>query len=265
VPKACNPGLHGDRAFFSLTDFYWSRPYSWIVSTIGHNSENSNEIYVYNLAVDPGPLAELSRPGLRSRLAQQPKPVRTVRANAVPILSPVENAPRFAEGRKLGSKELRRRANFLQADAGLRARLIRAFEAIHDMQEPSPHIEEQIYDGFFGHADEDGMRYFHSVPWEERLNVVDTFEDSRLREIGYRLIHCERPDLLADAVRQAHSDRIARNLLGLDGEVPWLTLHEAIQQFTDLLDQSEGANVAFIREHRDYLRRRLAKARRLTL
>ena len=33
-------------------------------------------------------------------------------------------------------------------------------------------------------------------------------------ELGSRLIHCERPDLLDEAAGPAHSDWIAHNLLG---------------------------------------------------
>src|SRR6266436_1840422 len=84
--------------FFCLTDFYWGRTYSWIVSMIGSNGDNSNEIYVYNLAVDPERLTGLSDPGLSSRLARRTKPIRRIRANAAPILSSLENAPGFAEG-----------------------------------------------------------------------------------------------------------------------------------------------------------------------
>jgi len=251
--------------FFCLTDFYGSRPYSCIVSTIGYNVENANEIYVYNLAVDPQGLAALGDSGLRSRLGQRPKPVRRMRANAVPILSPVENAPSFAEGLSLGSAELQRRENFLQANAGLRERLIAASGAIREIPEPSPHIEQQIYDGFFTNTDDDLMEYFHSIAWEERLDVVETFEESRLQEIGFRLIHCERPDLLDNATRRSHTDRIARNLLGLGGEVPWLTLREAIREANNLLEQAQGPELGFIREHRDYLQRRLADAMRSAL
>src|SRR5271166_3659904 len=250
---------------FGLTDFYWGRAHSWIVSMIGSNGDNSNEIYLYNLAVDPERLTGLSQRALCSRCARPPKPIRRMRANALPILSALENAPPFAEGFSLGSAELQRRANFLRANSDLRLRLIAAFEAIRESREPSPHIEEQIYGDFFSDTDEYLMEYFHSVPWRERFAVVETFEDSRLREIGYRLIHCERPDLLDRPTYQAHTDRIARSLLGLDGEAPWLTLREAIREANDLLETREGSELTHIAAHRDYLQRRLAEAMRLTL
>src|ERR1700730_6435916 len=38
---------------FSLSDFYFGNPYSWLVSTIGSNTENNSEFYVYDLSIDP--------------------------------------------------------------------------------------------------------------------------------------------------------------------------------------------------------------------
>jgi hypothetical protein len=60
----------------------------------------------------------------------------------------------------------------------------------------------------------------------------------------------------------ANDDRIARHLLGLDYAVGWLTLRDAIQQANNIL---EDTDLPHIREHRDFLQRRLAEAMRLTL
>lgn len=231
---------------------------------VGHDDSNDSYLYVANLAVDPRALAGLSEPALRLRVGQRPKPIRRIRANAAPILSAIgtEQAPVFAEALGVGLDELHRRAAFLEMNAGLRARLISSFEAHREPREPSPHVEQQIYDHFTSDADNKLMTSFHEASWPDRLSILEQFQDDRLRELGYRFIHCERPDLLDGTVRRRHDDRIARYLLGLDNAVGWLTLREAIQQANDIL---EGADLPHIREHRDLLQRRLAEAMRLTL
>ena len=105
------------------------------------------------------------------------------------------------------------------------------------------------------------MNPFREAAWPDRLAIVKQFKDERLRELGYRLVHCERPDRLDDAVRRRHDDRIARHLWGLDHAAGWLTLREAIQQANNIL---EGADLPHIPEHRDFLQRP-AEAMRLTL
>ena len=56
----------------------------------------------------------------------------------------------------------------------------------------SPHVEKQIYDGFFERADEELMDAFHEADWSHRIAIVDRFRDQRLRRIGRQLIHLER-------------------------------------------------------------------------
>jgi hypothetical protein len=46
------------------------------------------------------------------------------------------------------------------------------------------------------------MNSFHEPSWPYRLSIIEQFPDARLRELGYRLVHCERPDLLDETVRR---------------------------------------------------------------
>jgi len=187
-----------------------------------------------------------------------------MRANAGPILTRLQETPPLVQGCALGPEELHRRADALRSDAGFRARLIAAFEATRAARQPSQHIEEQIYDGYSGDADHLLMEEFYTLPWEDRVSIIERFEDPRLRELGIRLINCERPDLLDKAVRQAHSTRIARNLLGLDSEVPWLSLRDAIQEADGLLERrARGPELDFLQDHRAALEQRLADAMRV--
>jgi exonuclease I len=101
--------------------------------------------------------------------------VRRIRVNAVPLLSPIQQAPSFAEGLAVGLDELRPRAAFLHNNAGLRARLISAYDANREPRERSPHVEEQLYDSFFTDADHRLMNSFHEAPWPDRLAIIDQF------------------------------------------------------------------------------------------
>jgi len=250
---------------FCLVEFYYAKVYAWPVTTIGYSAGNSNDIYVFNLAVAPESLSDIGELTMRRRLTQRPKPVRRIRANAVPILAPLDKAPDVTDGLDLGTKELHRRATALRSDHVLRSRLVAAFEAIREKREPSPHLEDQLYDAFYTADDERLMDAFHRAQWEERLSILDRFEDTRLRELGYRLVYCERPDLLDETARQAHSNRIARHLLGLHDNVSWLTLREAIDDANRLLEDPNEVVATHIREHRDFLQRRMADVMRLPL
>ncbi len=73
---------------FTLTDFYNTRPYSWLVTVIGPNPENGSEMLVFDLSRDPDDLASLGDENLVTCLTSSPKPVRTMRTNAAPIALP---------------------------------------------------------------------------------------------------------------------------------------------------------------------------------
>ena len=78
---------------FSLTDTFYGKAYSWMVTALGPNPDNGSQLLVFNLAVDPDGLADLPDDELIGRLATRPKPVRALRANACPCVLSYENTP----------------------------------------------------------------------------------------------------------------------------------------------------------------------------
>ena len=197
---------------------------------------------------------------MAKRLGRSPKPVRRLKCNTASMLTAIEDAPAFTGASALSLDELERRVDRLEEDEALRNRLIAALEAGREPFEISPHIEKQIYDSFWQKADEVLMEKFHAVPLEQRLAIAGQFEDQRLKTIALHLIHIERPDLLAKPVCDEHDRARARRILGLDGEVPWLTLPKAIEAAEKMLTDCEEHHRSNLQEHCDHLREWLAKA-----
>lgn len=245
---------------FCWCEFYFGAPYSWLVTPIGQNPDNRGEFYVYDLQIDPESLAILDDERLASRLGRSPKPVRRLKCNNAPMLTAIEDAPAFTAASSLSLEELERRADILEQDEGLRKRLIVALEAGREPFETSPHIEKQIYDGFWPRSDEVLMDTFHAVPWEKRGVIAERFQDPRLKTIALHLIHIERPDLLEKPICDEHDRARARRILGLDGDVPWLTLPKAIEAAEKMLIDCEDHHRSNLQEHCDHLREWLAKA-----
>lgn len=245
---------------FVLTDFYYARPYSWMVTAIGTNPENGSELFVLDLANDPDDLAALSDEDLASVLAQSPKPVRGMRTNAGPIVMPYEDAPEEMREALPPLDELRRRAARVKDDAALCERLIAARLGAREEREPSEHVEEQIYDGFAGFDDNALMDRFHTLDWPQRLPLIGQLADGRLRSLGQRLLYVEAPDLMDEAARQEYDAAIARRLMADDGTVPWLTYPQALAEIDELIAAADGDEAALLEGHRDYLRERAAWA-----
>jgi exodeoxyribonuclease-1 len=245
---------------FCLSDFYFGTPYSWLVTVIGANADNHSEFYVYNLLIEPESLINLSDEELFIRLSLSPKPVRRLRSNACPIIVPMEDAPAIATAAQLGTEELSRRTEFLHAHEEFRARLIETFQSTREEPIVSPHLERQLYDGFFPRGDEPLMERFHLVPWDDRPAIVTAFKDRRLKKIGQRLIYLERPDLLSVSVRSQYDQAIAARIGKDDPEVPWLTLPQALADLDELLAEAAPLEILLLREYRAHLANRMESA-----
>ena len=249
-----------EEPFFCLSEFYFGNPYAFLVTAIGSNPENNAEWYVYDLNVDPESLLALADEELAARVTQSPKPVRKLKSNAAPMLFPADDAPEICKGRDWGSEELARRAEFLKNDDVFRERLITAFGSDKEEYPPSPHIEKQIYNGFFEKTDKALMKAFHSVDWANRCAILEKFQDPRLRQIGKQLIYLERPELLDEKTRREFEVAAAKRILGHGEDISWLTIPKALEQLDAMLAAASGAQLEFLQDHGRYLRERHQQA-----
>lgn len=250
--KAAAAAFIGAESLFCVSDYYGVRAYAWLVTSLGQNEQNTSEYYVFDLSFDPAELAILPADELEARLKSAPRPVRSVRVNAAPLMMSAEDAPPFAAGKNLPESELLRRIAVLQNEPELRARLIAAFEAGR-ARPTALYVEQQIYDGFLSHADEAVLEAFHVAPWEQRPAIVDRLTDRRMVQLARRLLFTERPDLFPPETRGMLEQLRARRLLGDVREVPWRTLSQALFEIDGALSEAQPPGREFLVEHKEYL------------
>lgn len=193
---------------------------------------------------------------LQAHLTQKPSPIRRFRVNAAPTLTALFDAPEhMMEGGSIGRIE--EQARRVKADSHLRERVFAAYNAIREPFPLSPHLEEQIYNGFPGPDDEVRMNNFHQASWPDRLQIVQGLEDERLRWLGLRLIYSEARRVLPATVRAEIELRLANQLAG-DGS-GCLTYALALTETDKLI--GEGADHdGLLSRYRDYLQDRSARA-----
>ncbi len=234
---------------FCFSDFYYGKPFSCLVTSLGQNPNMPSEAYLYDVAVDPDSMMDLSEQQMIRRLNASPKPIRRLRCNASPMLMPAEDAPAIATAKTLGMEELERRAGVLEENQELRDRLISVFESEKKEDSVSPHVEQQLYSGFFTESDQQLLAEFHLVDWAKRVSIVDRLEDPRLKQLGFRLIYAERPDVLDKEHRRELEGFHVQRLLSKSDDVPWLSLPKAQQELIDLIAGSTGDEREFYKEH----------------
>ncbi|WP_294138250.1 exonuclease domain-containing protein [Sphingomonas sp.] len=242
---------------FILTESFYNLPYQFALTKIGHEPGNAGTVLALNLAIDIDQLRTMTDEELAARLARSPKPVRRIRTNAAPTLQSLSEYDYF-DG--VAADELLERANRIQADTEFCARLIR-LSAKQDWP-ASEFVEEQIYSGFVGRADESRMAAFHRAAWENRPAIVDGFGDVRLAALGRRLIYEHRPDLLSTDIHTRFAAKMARRMTGEGYDRPaWTTIAAAHTEALARLDQGNADETAILAGVLKYLAAKLPKTR----
>ena len=95
---------------FCLTNFFFGKQYTEIVTMAGRNPDNESEIATFDLAHSPTSYLNLNIDGLVAVLGRSPKVFRRVRTNAQPTVMPLTSRPPSAKGSWLGQDVYRQRA-----------------------------------------------------------------------------------------------------------------------------------------------------------
>ena len=194
----------------------------------GYAAKNQNHAYLFDLdAMDPHALIAASDEDLMAALDEDARPMRSISINKVPMLLPPVAV----------KDEHQRRARALAEAPELRQRLIDAMAKRYsaDPDAAPRHVEEQIFDGFYGRDDKARLKEFQTADWPRRQEIVATFEDARLRRLGARLVAFYAPNLLSDSDRRRYiAWRRERWNAPADTVVGWMTFEQARQALLDM-------------------------------
>lgn len=245
-----------------LTEFYFNRPYHFVVSPIGPEQGNSAALLALDLGNDPDALMRLSDDQLAKLAGRSPKPIRRIRANAAPCLAALDEVPEHMLG-GLDLTTIERRAARIRDDEQLRNRLIAAAAEAMPDYEDSEHVEEQLYSGGFVSAeDQQLMERFHLVDWEERVALVETMQDDRLRYHGRRLVYELHPELLSAEHRNEIELAMWTRLMTEQGKkAKWNSLPDAIAETEAMMGDCTEGERAMLVGLRAHLRERLEQGR----
>ncbi len=240
-----------------LTEFYFNKPFHYVVAPIGADPDNPAAQFCIDLRHDLGLISSLSDNALATWVARSPKPIRKVKTNGAPSIAPTDRVPQSWLG-ALTASQIEAASARIRGDAAIRNRLIAAVIAGRTQFESSPHVEEQIYLGFIPNGDRAKMETFHLVPWRDRIAIVSSFEDPRLRYYGFRLVYERHPELLAPELRDFYRDHDSRRLMDTTGAAKWNTLAGSLAAIDELLPSCNEVQADMLTEFRGYLQTRIA-------
>ena len=238
---------------FSLSERYFGRMYSWLVTFCGQNPDYDAQLAVFDLEFDPDDYFSLSMEELIQTLGKSPKPIRVLTANRQPIMMPPETAPAGTRALEVSPQERIRRIEAIKENRPFIARVGEALSQRFVDREASPHLEKQIYDGFPGRNDQALMEGFHEEGWSSRISLIEKMEDLRLVEFAYRLVYFERPEALSGRIRQDMDLWLADRVLTEDASVPWVTIPKALRELEEQLAMGDKTKSDFLGEIKEFL------------
>lgn len=256
--KAAVSDFVGSGDGFLLTEFFANKAYHTPVVSIGEDPDQFNGRLCLDLTRDIDQLASLPDEELRNQLYHKPNPIRKIRTNAAPTLTPLWEVPNtifsFNE-----INEIEAKAEHVFNDQGLKERLVRVFiESRQSFPEPKS-VEEMLYPDFPSPTDEAIIRTFHQAPWSERYNIVQSIADARLKEFGIRLLGFESRSSLAPDIRNRVDQKIADCLV--NKESGRLTLSLGLEEVDKLISE-ESMNsqmVELINNFRTHIENRISR------
>ena len=245
---------------FCFTDFYFGRPSSTIVCSFGSDLAEAGGVFTFDLSHDPDQVESFTNDQLDSFVTRSPKPVKRLKLNGAPMIAPLYEAPESTKNLHLSESTLLMRAERLREHTDLQKRIVMALRRTQEIGVESPHLEKQIFKGFPDVEDQERMKTFHSVAWEDRSVIVEKFADPRLRAIGRNLIHLERPDLLKAETKLSHDKQIAKRVLGQTDFVEWRTIQKALQELEAELPAASKEQADFLMSHQKLLHKKQSSA-----
>lgn len=243
---------------FLLTEFYFNRPKHMPVLRIGQDSEQTNVSVCFDLTHDLNSFRNLTDAQLQSLVVSSPKPLRKIKANAAPTMTPLDDVPDHLLG-DLTQDDIAARANDLHSDEALKTRMLAAYEATKTVYGPNEHVEKQIYEGFAVSADEYLMTRFHALPWDQRHALTSQFQNPKFGFLAKRLIFAHDPNCLPHACQQEISAHVHSRVAAPDDSgVKWTTLTKARSECEKMLAGADAVDLPLLEGYRQYLSDRIA-------
>jgi exodeoxyribonuclease-1 len=223
---------------------------------------------VADLSIDPSTYLGLSAPDLITLMgAKGERPIRTVKANAQPMLLPwTTEVGMAATCRRESEAVYNDRLRQIHADDRFWRNLTVALANRFADRQPSRWPEERLYDGFPSKEDVGRAARWHQLDWSARYTFGERHvQDDRLRAFSRRLVFEHAPETMSPEQWQVGHEWLQHRLTTTD-PVPWLTLPAAINRCAELRrETSDPERLARIDKICRWLEGRLAEMARTPL
>ncbi len=200
--------------------------------------------YVWDLRRDPEPLLNLPVNQLRDILKKySPKALRVLKTNKAPVILDKEFALKQKPYLDLDLETIKKRAQMVRNNENFCKNIqIINREAAEEKEQTKTQEdllpEETLYEKFIPNKDTALFKTWHSSSWEDKLRLLDKFQDKRCSWFGQKIIYQEAPQILPPDLYKNIKSEIARRILSKNKE-KWQTVNMAYNEIDYLRDQAD--------------------------
>jgi exodeoxyribonuclease-1 len=201
--------------------------------------------YLWDCRRDPEPLLNLPVNELRDVLKKMsPKALRVLKTNKAPVVLDKKFALKQKPYSDLDLETIKKRAylvrnseNFCKNIQTIHREVAEEKEQTKTQEDLLP--EETLYEKFIPNKDTALFKIWHSSSWEDKLRLLDKFQDKRCSWFGQKIIYQEAPQILPPDLYKNIKSEIARRILSKNKE-KWQTVNMAYTEIDYLRDQASN-------------------------
>ena len=201
--------------------------------------------YLWDCRRDPEPLLNLPINQLRDVLKKMsPKALRVLKTNKAPVVLDKQFALKQKPYSDLDLETIKKRAhlvrnseNFCKNIQTIHREAAEEKEQTKTQEDLLP--EETLYEKFIPNKDTQLFKTWHSSSWEDKLRMLDKFQDKRCSWFGQKIIYQEAPQILPPDLYKNIKSEIARRILSKNKE-KWQTVNMAYTEIDYLRDQASN-------------------------
>ena len=201
--------------------------------------------YVFDLRRDPEPLLNLSVNDLKVYLKKfSPKALRIIKTNKAPVMLDKKFALKEKAYSELDLETIQKRAKIVRNSENFckNIQIINreaAEEKAQTQTQEDLFPEETLYHKFIPQKDTNLFKTWHNSSWEDKLRMLDKFQDKRCSWFGQKIIYQEAPHILPPDLYKNIKSEIGRRILSKNRE-KWQTVAMAYQEIDMLRDQASN-------------------------
>ncbi len=238
-----------NEGIYSIFENVKGRNMMYLTSTLHPNHcfhpSYSSWGYVWDLRRDPEPLLNLPVNQLKDILKKySPKALRVLKTNKAPVILDKEYALKQKPYLDLDIEKIKKRAQMVRNSENF-CRNIQIInrEAAEEKEQTKAQEdllpEETLYEKFIPNKDTALFKTWHSSSWEDKLRLLDKFQDRRCSWFGQKIIYQEAPQILPPDLYKNIKSEIARRILSKNKE-KWQTVSMAYTEIDYLRDQASN-------------------------